>query len=64
MVAVEGKPSATSAELNSGQGSIRHYFVLRAGMNQEKWESAFFRECGKLSAGVRDTIDFAVRARK
>src|SRR4029077_12354669 len=64
VVAIEGKLSAASGKLNSGQGSIGHYFVDRASMNQQKWESAFFRECGKLSAGIRDTVDFAVGARE
>jgi len=36
----------------------------RGGVNHEEIESVFLCECGKLPAGIRDAVNFAVGARK
>jgi hypothetical protein len=64
VVAIERELYSAAAKLNSGKRSIRYDFVARARMNQEEWKFVFFCICGKLPAGIRDTVYFAVRARK
>jgi len=64
VVAIEGELDPAAAKLNSGNRSIRYDFVARARVNQKEWESVFFGIRGKLLAGIRNTVYFAVRARK
>jgi hypothetical protein len=64
VVAVERKSDPAAAQLHSGDGSIRNHFVTRARVNQEECESAFSCELGKLPAGIRDAVNFAVGARE
>ena len=64
VVAVEREFHPAAGQLHSGKSSICYHFATRAGVNHEEIESVFLCECGKLPAGIRDAVNFAVGARK
>jgi hypothetical protein len=64
VVAVEGKFGGSAPQLDTRHRAIHRSFAPRSGVHEEKLKAVFPRERGKLAAGVRHAVNFAVRAGK